>query len=134
MSEKIVIDAKDGVLGRVASHAAKEALRGNTVTVVNCNDAIVVGEKGDVISQYKALLAKGGSSQKGPKMPRIPERIMKRTIRGMLPHFQKRGEDAEKRVMCYNEVPKEFESAKKITIVKKIVTSSIKLSELVKLI
>ncbi|MEM4271709.1 MAG: 50S ribosomal protein L13 [Candidatus Pacearchaeota archaeon] len=134
MSEKIIIDAKNGVLGRVASLAAKEALKGKQVIVVNCNEAIVAGSKQNIIKEYSRLLRKGGSSLKGPKVPRIPERFMKRTIRGMLPHFQARGEEALQRVMCYNEVPKDYEAGRKVSVVKTLSTNSITLKELMRLI
>ncbi len=134
MSTKIIIDAKNGVLGRIASFAAKEALKGKQVVVVNCNHALVAGGRQNVIGEYSELMRKGGSSLKGPHIPRISERFMKRTIRGMLPHFQMRGEEALQRVMCYNEVPKEYESANKINLTKNLVTGSMTLKELMKLI
>ena len=130
MIKQVVIDAKGGVLGRVASVAAKEALNGNKVIIVNCNEAVVVGSKAVIIEQYMHLRGMGGAGLKGPRILTIPFRFMKRTIRGMLPHFQARGEEALERIMCYNDTPKEFEAAKKMIVVKKLIADSITLKEL----
>jgi len=133
MNRETIIDAKDGVLGRIAAFAAKQALLGKTVTVLNCNDVLISGKRDDIIKKYSSLFSKGGSGQKGPKIPKLPERVMKRTIRGMLSHKQGRGSDALKRVMCYNTVPAEFESKEKISHKRELVTKSLTLKEVCKL-
>lgn len=130
----IVIDASKGVLGRIASYAAKQALLGKNIVIVNCNDAILTGRRDNIVGEYNTLRRLGGSSLKGPFFPKIPERVMKRTIRGMLAYTQGRGGDALKRVMCYNKVPKEYEAAKKISFIKELKAKSINLSELEKVI
>ena len=130
MNKEIIIDAKDSVLGRIAAHAAKQALLGKTVTIVNCNQAIITGNKPVILKKYKSLRAKGGSSLKGPIISKTPERIMKRTIRGMLSHRQGRGGQAFARIMCYNKTPVEFESAEKISLKRPIKTRFITLTEL----
>ncbi len=134
MNEQIVIDAKDAVLGRTASYAAKQALLGRPVAVVNCTDALVTGNKNLIIKRYSQMRARGKGAQKGPTIPKVPEKLMKRIIRGMLSHSQKRGGDAFDRIRCYNSVPKEFESAKKISLAKALRVKTIKLSEIAKII
>jgi large subunit ribosomal protein L13 len=131
---ELIINAKDGVLGRIASHAAKQSLLGKTITITNCNEAIITGRKQDIILKYKTLIAKGGSSQKGPKILKTPERIMKRTIRGMLSHKQSRGSEAHKRIICYNETPSEFEGRDSLSMIKDLKTNAITLKELSKLL
>ncbi|MCU0642045.1 MAG: 50S ribosomal protein L13 [archaeon] len=128
MSMQIVIDANGAILGRLSSFAAKEALKGKKVVVVNCNEILLAGNIPNIIEEYHNFRLKGGSSLKGVFFPKNPERIVKRTIRGMLPHLQTRGEEALLRVMCYNRVPKEFENTPKISMVRKVKTRTIKLS------
>ena len=53
MIGKIVIDAANAPLGRVASFAAKKALLGNSVFIVNCNESIISGRKRSIIDEYK---------------------------------------------------------------------------------
>lgn len=117
METKIVIDGADTVLGRLASYATKQALLGKKVTIVNCDEVIIKGERRMIINEYKTLVYRGGHSLKGPfHIKKNPERIVKRTIRGMLDYKYKRGDDALKRIMCYNAVPAEFASEKMVSI------------------
>ena len=132
----IIIDATNAILGRLASFAAKQALLGKTIAIVNCNDAVVSGRRANILKEYQIARARGGSIMKGPNFPHIPERLVKRTIRGMLKYKQQRGADALDRVICYNKLPKEYESSKKTSLEmrKEIKAKTIKLSELGKLI
>jgi large subunit ribosomal protein L13 len=134
MNEKIIIDAKDSVLGRVASYAAKQALFGKEVVILNCNDALLTGRRNMVLEQYSHMRSRGKGAQKGPIIPRVAEKLMKRTIRGMLEYTQRRGEAALDRVICYNKIPKEFESAKKISLSRELKTKVTKLGEIAKII
>ena len=134
MSGQIVIDAKDAVLGRTASYAAKQALLGNKIIIVNCNDALITGRRNLILGHYSHMRSRGKGAQKGPRVLRSPERLLKRTIRGMLEYTQKRGEDAFDRIICYNETPKEFEGAKKISLAKELKIKTVKLSEVAKII
>jgi len=111
---EVVIDATNALLGRLASYAAKQALLGKNIAIVNCNRIVVSGNQRSVIEHYKILRQRGGHSLNGPLFPRLPERIVKRTIRGMLPYKQTRGLAALKRVKCYNEMPEEYRELKKI--------------------
>jgi len=134
MNEKIIIDAKDGVVGRIASYAAKQALFGKSVVILNCNDALLTGRRNMILEQYSHMRSRGKGAQKGPIIPRVAEKLMKRTIRGMLEYTQRRGEAALDRIICYNKVPKEFESAKKISLVRELKIRTVKLGEVAKII
>ena len=110
-----IIDGKNAVLGRLASYAAKQALGGEEIVILNCEDVIITGSRKNIQKEFKEKRGRVGSSQKGPKISRLSERIVKRAIRGMLPDHRKgRGRQAYKRIMCYKGVPKEFEEKKKI--------------------
>jgi len=99
---KFVYDGTDCVFGRVASVVAKELLKGNSVDLINCEDIIVSGDK-KVFA--KKILQKrdmgSGGSMKGPKYPRVADRLVKRMIRGMLPRDRMKGQDAFRRLKCY---------------------------------
>ena len=114
MEDKIIIDGTHATMGRLSSFVAKQALLGKKIIIVNVNEVVIVGKKEDILSKYQILVKKGGSSQKGPRIIRTPERILKRVIRGMLPHKQMRGRDALNNIRCYNEIPAEFLEVKKI--------------------
>jgi len=124
-----IIDGKDAVMGRLASHVAKEALKGEELVVVNCSEVVITGNKKTVEREFLEKRGRFGSSQKGPKIHRSSEKIVKRSIRGMLPnHRVGRGRDAFKRIKCYDKVPKEFEGKDLIRLKqgKKIKTNKVK--------
>ncbi len=110
----IVIDAAHAPVGRTASYAAKQALLGNDIVVVNAEQAFISGSKSWVAAEYVERRARGGTSQKGPNFPSRPEFIFKRTIRGMLSYKQGRGREAFKRIRCYRGVPLEFNDTTKV--------------------
>lgn len=113
------IEGKGVVLGRLASYVAKEALKGEEIAVFNCDQVIITGNKKTTEREFKEKRSRFGHSQKGPKHPAVSEKIVKRSIRGMLPNFREgRGREAFKRVKCYVGVPKEFTNEKPIVILK----------------
>lgn len=128
MSE-IVIDGTNALLGRLASYSAKQTLLGKNVAIVNCRAIVISGGARSVIGNYKEKSGRGGASQQGPIFPTSPEKIVKRTIRGMLPHRQGRGLEALKRVRCYNDVPEKYKESKKIKAGKEKHISTISLRE-----
>ena len=115
---KIVIDAKNGIMGRVASFAAKQALLGNEVAIVNSEKVIISGNRYVNIERRKFLRALNTINPgKGPLFSRVPEKMMKRCIRGMLPDFrQGRGKIALKRVKCYKGIPEELKNEKMLKL------------------
>ena len=109
-----VIDGKNAVLGRLASYAAKEALKGEEIAVINCEQIIITGNRKFIEKEFREKREKVGSGQKGPKVSRTSEKIVKRAIRGMLPdHRVGRGKEAFKKIRCYAGIPPEFKDSKK---------------------
>jgi large subunit ribosomal protein L13 len=95
----VVVDARDCILGRVASNVAERALAGESVAVVNAEDAVITGTKEDVFSTYRTRAELG--SDRGPYYPKRPDGIFKRAIRGMLPYKQDDGREALDSVRVY---------------------------------
>lgn len=111
-----IIDGKNATLGRLASYVAKEALKGEEIAIVNCEQIIITGNKESIKKELEAKRRRVGSTQKGPKVSRTSEKIVKTAIRGMLPNYRLgRGKIAFKKIKCYARVPKEFEEGKKIS-------------------
>lgn len=107
----MIIDAKNMIAGRLAAHAAKQALLGETVEVINSEKAVVSGTTRHVLAKF-AHKTERGTPRKGPFQPRMPHMILKRMIRGMLPHKQHKGREAFKRVKCHIGTPKSLEGQK----------------------
>ena len=115
MGKQIIIDATNATLGRLASYVAKQALQGNEIIIVNVERAVVTGRKKNILEHYHQRISRGGTAQRGPYFPRTPERIMKRTIRGMLPNYRMgRGKEAFKRIRCYEGIPEKYKEVKMI--------------------
>ena len=128
-----IIDGKNTILGRLASHVAKEALKGEEIAIVNCEQIRITGKKKSIEKEFEAKRQRVGSAQKGPKISRTSEKIVKRTIRGMLPsHKEGRGREAFKRIKCYVGIPPEFKESEKITFKNETKLKSIKVKHLSK--
>jgi large subunit ribosomal protein L13 len=110
-----VIDATNLIIGRLAAVAAKRALSGEKIVIVNCEKAVITGTKKFVFERYKHRRQRGGPS-KGPFFPTRSDAIMRRTIRGMLPYKQSKGELAWKNIACYASVPDELQKEKLETV------------------
>ena len=133
MEEKNQFDGKNATLGRLASYAAKESLKGENIIILNCDKIIITGNKKDIKEDFEKKRTMVGSAQKGPKISRSTDKIVKRAIRGMLPnHRTGRGREALKRIRCYKDIPKEFEGKEKIISGKRKTTKFIEIKEMLK--
>ena len=114
---KRIIDGTGAIFGRVCSYAAKKALEGNEVVIVNSEKVIITGNKKDIINKYDILRKKGGHSLKGPRYSNDSYRMLKKGIRGMLPDFRKgQGKLAFSRIKCYNGIPEELKDEKMMKV------------------
>ena len=96
----MIIDATNLKLGRICTQAAKAALNGEKVEIVNCEQAVITGKKQNVLAKYRNRAEKGNTHW-GPYQPRMADRFVRKTVRGMLPYKTDRGSKAFKRVLCY---------------------------------
>jgi large subunit ribosomal protein L13 len=89
-----VFNADGLIMGRLASTVAEllikaaRADRDDKVIIINSEKAIVSGRPRSVLNTYQAKY-KLNHPRKGPFFPRMPDMIMKRTVRGMLPYQRK---------------------------------------------
>lgn len=99
--KKVVFNAENAIVGRLGSLVAKELLKGNEVIVINSEKALVSGDKNLIVQKITQNRRRGGTSLKGPKISKLPDRLLKRMMRGMLPWNIQKGRDAYKRLKCY---------------------------------
>jgi len=109
-----IIDGEGLILGRLASAVAKKLLteKDTEIVIVNAERVVISGSKERTFKDYKAKKDRG-SKEQGPFFPKMPDRIVKRTIRGMLPYKQAKGRDAFSRLKVYLSIPEEYESAER---------------------
>jgi len=112
----IIIDAKGLILGRMASIIAKRLLQGESVIVLNAEKAALSGKRLQIVKEAKTFL-EVGHPRKGPFHQRRPDRIVRRTIRGMLPRRKPKGMQAFKRLKVYLGAPMEFNGKEIQTII-----------------
>jgi large subunit ribosomal protein L13 len=110
-----VVDASGLVLGRAASLIAQRLLAGEDIVVVNAEKSVVTGSRSQVLAHYTAARARG-SVRTGPHFPRYPDRIFRRTVRGMVPHLKTRGKVAMEHLNVYIGVPEELKAAPVVTL------------------
>jgi large subunit ribosomal protein L13 len=110
-----IVDAKGLVLGRMASEVAKRLLNGESITIVNAEEAIISGKRLSIVRDKEEYL-QIGHHRKGPLHPRTPEGIVKKVVRGMLPRKKPKGLEALKRLKVYTGMPEGYKDAAKITL------------------
>ena len=111
----VVVNADRLILGRMASKIAKRLLTGEEIVIVNAEKAVISGRKGNKVSEAKEFLAVGGVGQ-GPFHQRRPDRLVRRTVRGMLPFKQPKGKLAYKNLKVFIGIPEALKNQKMETI------------------
>jgi len=107
----MIIDANNLILGRLGTFVAKKALLGEKVDIVNCENSVITGDRAKIFEDYDNFL-KRGIPAKGPFIRRMPDRFVKRAIRGMLPYKKERGRIAFKNIKCHIGIPENFKNQK----------------------
>lgn len=110
-----VIDATGLIVGRLASIVAHRLLLGEEINIINAEKALVSGSPETSLSKYQVMRLKG-SKEKGPYYPKRADMILRRTIRGMLPHKKARGRAALAKLRVYMGVPLQFSGAEAETL------------------
>ncbi len=113
----IVIDADGHVMGRLSSNVAQMILRGEEVIIVNADKVLITGGKTSILADYKQRKDRG-KIRKGPFYPRRADLILKRSVKGMIPHDKSKGREAYKRLKVFVGIPTEFKSERMETIEK----------------
>lgn len=109
----IVIDADGLILGRMCSVIAKKLLTGEEVIVVNAEKAVLSGRRKSKVLEAHVFL-EVGKPVTGPFHYRRPDRILRRTVRGMLPFKQPKGKQAYKRLKVFLGLPDDLKDQKTV--------------------
>lgn len=107
----IIYDAENQILGRMCSVIAKQLLNGEKIVVVNAEKAVISGNPKVTTKHYLQKVQRGDVTR-GPFYPKIPDRIFRRTVRGMLPWHKPKGRNAYKNLKVFINVPEEFKGKK----------------------
>ncbi len=110
-----LVNADGLILGRMASKVAKRLLNGEKVIIVNAEKAVLSGKKKSKVAEAKKFL-EVGAPMKGPFHYRRPDRILRKTVRGMLPFKQPKGKQAYKKLKVFIGVPEDLKDQQMITL------------------
>ncbi len=107
----MIIDGEGLIMGRLASTVSKMLLNGENVVVLNAEKILISGTKEWAYARYKQRVDRASISnprKMGPKYPRRPDDIFRRTVRGMIPYRKTSGREAFKGLKVFVGIPKEF--------------------------
>jgi len=104
------------ILGRLAGRAAKDLLLGEEVIVLNCEKVMISGRKTQTTAVAKNRRERSGHPDRRVTISRLPERLVRRAIRGMIPWKTARGKEAFRRVTCFRLVPEQFQGKEMIVL------------------
>jgi large subunit ribosomal protein L13 len=104
---EVIVDATDCIAGRMCSRVSKLLLKGNRVSIVNSENAMLSGDKYKTIDLYKEFLEINSVTNPvhGPFHPRRPDTILTKMVRGMIPKTKTSGVEAFKRLRVYIGTP-----------------------------
>jgi large subunit ribosomal protein L13 len=111
----VVVNAEGLILGRMCSKIAKRLLNGEVIIIVNAEKIVISGKKKSKVAEAKQFL-EVGAPERGPFHSRRPDRIVCKTVRGMVPWRQPKGKNAYKRLKVYMGVPQELKDRKMETV------------------
>jgi large subunit ribosomal protein L13 len=110
-----VVNAEGLILGRMDTYIAKRLLKGESIVIVNAEKAILSGRKSGKLADAKEFLGVG-HPRFGPFHYRRPDRLVRKSVRGMLPFKQPKGKQAYKRLKVYMGIPNEYKDQELQTI------------------
>lgn len=108
------VDATNLIVGRMASVVAEKLLKGHKIVIVNCEKAVFTGNPVLLrkLWQTRLDLRPRGNPEFGPRFHKMPDRIVREIIEGMVPGHRDRGILAMKRLQTYIGVPSKFKEQK----------------------
>ena len=104
-----LVNAEGLILGRMCSKVAKRLLNGEQVVIVNAEKTVISGKKKSKILEAHVFL-EVGAPRRGPFHFRRPDRIVVKTVRGMLPMKQPKGKRALANLRVFLGIPLELKN------------------------
>src|SRR3990172_4156962 len=106
-----LVNAEGLILGRMSSKVAKKLLNGEEVVIINAEKTVISGKKKSKILEAHVFLEVGAPAR-GPFHYRRPDRIVRKTVRGMLPIRQPKGKNAFARLRGFMGITEELKKNK----------------------
>jgi large subunit ribosomal protein L13 len=112
------IDGDNLILGRLANQVSQMLLAGESIVIVNADKIVISGNRDDIYKRFKHRtdLADRANPRRGPFFPKTPDRLVRRTIRGMLPWGKPSGREAFRRLKVFVGVPPQYADAELVRL------------------
>ena len=122
--KETVIDGKGHIMGRLASHVAKQLLSGHRIIVVRCERLMMSGSYQKNKLKFREYMHKTmlTNPKRSHRHYRSPSRIFFKAVRGMLPRKTDRAEQAMGRLKVFEGIPNPYDKKKRM-----VVTDALKL-------
>lgn len=116
--KETIIDGKGHMMGRLASHVAKQILSGHKIVVVRCERIALSGSTQRNKLKFREYLGWAilTNTRHSHKHFRSPARIFFKTIRGMLPRKTARAEAAMARLKVFEGIPHPYDTKKRMVV------------------
>ena len=110
----VTIDASGAVVGRLSARVAKLLLANQQVEIINADKALMAGSLSATKEHYLSRRTQKNkrTPEDSPVWPRVPHLLLRRIIRGMLPHKSRRGRDAYHRLKVVMGAPEGVKATK----------------------
>lgn len=114
----VIVDGKGHLIGRLASVVAKELLNGQKLVIVRCEQLEISGTRHRNRKNFQSYLQKRTNTNpgRGPFHHRAPRMMFFKTVRGMIPHKTKRGQEALRRLKAFEGIPPEYSKKKRMVV------------------
>eukprot|EP01083_Nonionella_stella_P214635 773209_1 len=115
----LIIDARDHILGRLASTVAKHLMMGTKIIVLRCERIVISGHI--IRNKLKMRMFRrhrmNTNPRRGPFHYNQPSRMFYRVVRGMIPHKTPRGKQMMSLLHCYDGMPPRYQHIRKVRII-----------------
>jgi large subunit ribosomal protein L13 len=107
----MIIDGNNMVAGRLASKVAKEIKNNENIIVLNCEKIMIVGNNSAIMPKFQQRVDASVKSNPhyGPKYDRIPSKMFRRMVKGMLPNKSRTAERMIKQLETFNDIPEKYQ-------------------------
>jgi len=115
----LIIDARDHILGRLASTVAKHLMMGTKIYILRCERIVMSGHLIRNKLKMKSFRSHrmNTNPRRGPYHYNQPSRMFYRVVRGMIPHKTARGKKMMSMLHCFDGMPPRYQHIRKMRVV-----------------
>jgi len=119
LNKCLIIDARDHIMGRLASTVAKHLMMGTRIIVLRCERIVMSGHliRNKLKMKYFRNKKMNTNPRRGPFQYLAPSRMFYRVVRGMIPHKKPKGKRMLALFNCYDGCPPRYQHIRKVRVI-----------------